>query len=363
MARPPATIKVHPQVIGEDVLDSLLEGCQLISYDWRYLYVNKALVAQSHKSKNQLIGHTMMEAYPGIDKTEMFTHLRQVMKDRQPYTMENDFNFPDGSQGWFELRMEPVEQGVLIFSIDITERKKAELHLKELNELKTKFIDIAAHQMRTPVSIIRWTIEIMQGQNANKDPEIVAKGLQTIYKANNDIRVRISDLLTALNIEESRVTLDKKNVQLEDVATSVVKKLQADAHEKDITLSLVKPDSNLPPILADRECMEDIVTKLIHNAIIYTNSKGKVTVKLYINKESVRFEVADNGVGIPETDKKSVFERFFRGANASTMQPNGYGLGLYIVKYFVSSHNGTIGFSSTENKGSVFWFELPPASP
>ena len=106
--------------------DRLLEGCQVIGTDFRYLYVNSAVVEQGRSTKEELIGHTMMEVYPGIETTAMFSTLRGCMESREPAEMENEFTYPDGSTGWFMLKMEPVPEGVFILSIDITSRKRAE---------------------------------------------------------------------------------------------------------------------------------------------------------------------------------------------------------------------------------------------
>ena len=103
-------------------LDNMLEGCQIIGFDWRYLYLNGAASGHGRSAKEELLGHTMMEMYPGIEDTEMFTHLRHCMEERLPHTMENEFTFPDGATGWFELSIEPVPEGVLVLSQDITER-------------------------------------------------------------------------------------------------------------------------------------------------------------------------------------------------------------------------------------------------
>jgi PAS domain S-box-containing protein len=112
-------------------MDSMLEGCQIIDHDWRYIYVNEAVVRQGRRSKKELIGHTMMEMYPDIENTEMFNRLQNAMTKRIPHQMENLFIFPDGSKGWFELRIEPVPEGVLILSIDITQHKQLEEELKK----------------------------------------------------------------------------------------------------------------------------------------------------------------------------------------------------------------------------------------
>jgi PAS domain S-box-containing protein len=108
----------------QTTLDSMLEGCQIIDYDWRYAYINEAGARQGRRTKKELLGHTMMEMYPGIEKTEVFSYLRDCMNRRIAHKMENEFVFPDGSKGWFELRIEPVPEGVLILSMDITEQRK-----------------------------------------------------------------------------------------------------------------------------------------------------------------------------------------------------------------------------------------------
>jgi len=111
------------------VVDSLLEGFQVVGPDYRYLYVNATAARHGRRERRELVGVTMVEAYPGIDTTEMFGVLRRCMEERTPAMMENAFAFPDGSLGWFELRFEPVPAGVAILSVDITDRKQAEVAL------------------------------------------------------------------------------------------------------------------------------------------------------------------------------------------------------------------------------------------
>lgn len=116
------------------VLDTLLEGCQIISFDWKYIYVNDVVAIHGRLSKNTLLGKTMMEVYPGIEQTHMFSVLRECMEKRTTHIMENEFAFSDGSKGWFELRFNPVPEGVFILSLEITERKAAEQHIHWLLE-------------------------------------------------------------------------------------------------------------------------------------------------------------------------------------------------------------------------------------
>ncbi len=115
-------------------LDHMLEGCQIIGFDWHYLYMNDAACRHGRQSRENLLGKTMMEAYPGIEDSELFALLEDCMKERHFHQIENEFNFPDGSSGWFELSIQPVPEGMFILSIEITERKTAELELRQREE-------------------------------------------------------------------------------------------------------------------------------------------------------------------------------------------------------------------------------------
>ena len=115
-------------------LENLLEGCQIIDFEYRYIFINKVASEQGKKTAEELHGHTMMEMYPGIETTPMFSVLQQCMKDRVPRQMGNEFNFDDGTNGWFHLSFEPVPEGVFIMSTNIIDRKQAATELAIANK-------------------------------------------------------------------------------------------------------------------------------------------------------------------------------------------------------------------------------------
>jgi len=141
-------------------LDAMMEGCQIIGYDWRYLYINEPGARQGRHSRDELIGRTMMECYPGIERTDMFKKLAHCMKERIPQYMENRFTYPDGSKGCFELKIQPVEEGIFILSVDISERKRVEDELsKNVSILLEvgKLANIGGWELDLETMDLRWT--------------------------------------------------------------------------------------------------------------------------------------------------------------------------------------------------------------
>src|ERR1035437_7575876 len=118
----------------------MMEGCQIIGFDYTYLFLNKIALIQSNITKEEIIGKTMDECYPGIENNELFSVIRRCMEKRMSEDMENEFSYPDGKKRSFKLRLEPVPEGVFILSEDITERKIAEEALLESNKRFNKLV-------------------------------------------------------------------------------------------------------------------------------------------------------------------------------------------------------------------------------
>ena len=140
------------QLSNYTILDDLIEGCQIISPDWKYIYVNNAAAKQNNLNKDDILGKTVMEVYPDIENTELFFKFEKCMNEKIPLSFENEFTFPDGHKAWFEAKIDPVPEGIFILSADITERKKAENELKESEEKYRHWFedDLAGNFIATP---------------------------------------------------------------------------------------------------------------------------------------------------------------------------------------------------------------------
>ncbi|MFA6098911.1 MAG: HAMP domain-containing sensor histidine kinase [Patescibacteria group bacterium] len=236
---------------------------------------------------------------------------------------------------------------------------KLNRRLKEIDQMKTEFISVASHQMRTPLSATKWVLRmILDGDLGPLNPqqrEMLAKGYQT----NERMIGLINDLLNVSRIEEGRFQYRFIHMSLEEVVESVVQELYNVVKKKAIKFEYKKPRSPLPKVNIDPQKMRLVLQNLLDNAIKYTPKGNKVVLSMLYEENQVICSIADGGVGIPAYQQSRIFSKFFRADNVIRMQTDGSGLGLFIVKSIVENHQGTVWFESTEGKGTTFYFSLP----
>ena len=230
---------------------------------------------------------------------------------------------------------------------------------KELDLLKAGFVATASHQLRTPLSSIKWALDILlKGElgSLNQEQKDLIKKTLT---ANEHLIALVADLLDVSRIEEGRFGYNFILGDINQVTERVFNELKADAQRRHIDLRLKKPAKSLPYVSFDPNKLDISIRNIIDNAIKYTKPGGYVEIELRPEKYSLLLMVKDNGIGIPKEDQKFIFIKFFRAKNALRFQPEGSGLGLFIAKSIAEKHNILISFDSQENKGSAFVLQFP----
>lgn len=245
------------------------------------------------------------------------------------------------------------ELGNIVILHDITREKLVE-------RMKTEFVSIAAHQLRTPLSAIKWILKMFLDGDIGQMSETQSQFLQKTYDSNERMIHLVNDLLNVARIEEGRFLQKMQEYDIVGVFLEVVGTLKEEAEKKGLSFNYVLPSNDLPKINIDKEKIIMALRNIIENAIFYTKAGGiDILVDYSAPRSEFKVRVRDTGIGIPENQKNRIFSRFFRGGTALKTETEGSGLGLFIAKNIIEAHNGKIWFDSQEGKGTTFYFTLP----
>ncbi len=229
--------------------------------------------------------------------------------------------------------------------------------LQQNHENQMQFIASASHELRTPLSAILATNECC----ITATPQEQAGFFQTIRKEGRRMNTLIDDLLTLAHSDSGRFLIEKKEVELDTLCTNAYEAFEPLCRQKKLTLSLTLPDVPLPRLSCDPDRIAQVLSILLHNAVSYTPENGFVSLSLTCRqdrKNLFEITVSDTGVGIPDSDKKRIFSRFYR-AEKSRSTKGHFGLGLSIAYEIISAHHGRISVQDNLPCGSVFVVRLP----
>jgi len=229
----------------------------------------------------------------------------------------------------------------------------------EIDRMKSDFISLASHQLRTPLSSIKtYSHMLMDGYMGEVTPA-QRKSLRTIVGAANRMNELISTLLNITRIESGNVTVTRKAVNVARLAEEVIKEHSLAASDKEISVELKTGSKPLPSVPTDPLLFKEVLNNLVSNGIKYTPQNGSVTLTIQNRRYDMQFTVTDSGMGIPKYSQEQIFTKFFRAHNVVKQETSGTGLGLYLVKGLVDALEGKIWFESTEGKGTSFFVTLP----
>ena len=247
---------------------------------------------------------------------------------------------------------------IILFVITFSMTRSLE-GLAEASRLKSEFISIISHQLRSPLSSLKWALEILISGRFGKIEGKPADYLQILADNAKRMGELISSLLIVSRIEQGRFPLHKAGFSLINLAEEAIAEFKPVAIASNIEIVLETAKSNLPQAFGDSSQLKLVVENFIDNAVRYTKGAGKVAVAIAFQNDKLLFSVKDGGVGIPKEDQKHIFQKFFRSGNVLKYQTQGSGLGLYIAKSIIEKSGGKIGFKSEQDKVSTFWFTIP----
>ena len=226
------------------------------------------------------------------------------------------------------------------------------------NKMKTEFVSIASHQLKTPISEMRWEMELLKSKYSSGLSEKQLEIINEVAHSGEKMGRLVNDLLDTARIDQGSLALAKDNINLRDMIDELVQsqKALANASNVELVVSFDEGDFN---IVADKRRISVVLDNLISNAIKYIGKSGMVEIILERKDDLVQVCIRDNGVGIPRSEQARIGEKFFRSNNPIKNKTYGTGLGLYIAKNIVEQSGGSLWFKSIENVGSEFYFTLP----
>ncbi len=342
------------------IIDSIPNGLLVTSKDGNIFLVNRELENILDLRVNDVLGKFIYNVLPDIQlNVNTLTGGDKDPLNVNPKSRHTSFFSYISSNNKKNIILENTSNpiilnddilGAVYVFRDTTQERTTERAQKE-------FVSLASHQLRTPITSIKWNSEIILS-NESIDSEVrIAAG--DIYKEGSRMEKLVNSLLNLSRIDLGKIQFNTQEIQLDKYIDSLSKTLHSEIDAKNISFEtdiLFKSSIKNDPVYLDI-----IILNILHNSIKYSNTNGIIKLKIdsLSNQEKLIITVSDTGIGIPQSQQSQIFGRLFRADNAKNCQPDGNGLGLYVVKKLIELMNGTVWFESKENQGTTFFLELP----
>ncbi len=342
-------------ILTEAIINNFTDGLMILDRDEKIVKINPQLEKTFLLKSKQIKGKDIRE----LKRNPLFFKAINLILNKKGIKEVKRAEFSPQEKMTIELTSVPIvnkgeKKGYLLMFHDISRQEFIE-------KLKTEFVTLSAHQLRTPLSGIKWNLKMLIDGSFGKLTEEQKEFLEKTYRANERMIKLINDLLDVTKIEEGRYLYYVKKENIIETAEEVIRSLKEKIEQKNLDFKFLKPEEKIPKLNMDKERIAICIQILLVNAITYTNPGGKVTISIKHdkNKKEILLTVKDTGIGIPKAQQKRIFTKFYRASSAIKMETTGSGLGLYIAKNTVETHKGKIWFESEEGKGSTFYFTLP----
>ena len=339
-------------------LDNASDNVIITDPQGTVVYVNKAIETVTGYTPEEVVGKKSGALWKTPMTFEYYKELWDTIQQKKVFAGEIQNRRKDGTIYTASISISPIldEKGAIDFFVaierDITREKQIDL-------AKSEFVSLASHQLRTPPSIIGWYTETLQSGDLGPLTPKQNEYLTEIYRANQRMVAVINSLLNISRIEMGTFSITPRPIIIRDIIDEAVKELMSRFDHEVIVRKDYDPTLNL--INVDPDIMEIIIDNLLSNAFKYgPPEKTEIDIGLKKEGDSLVLSVKDNGIGIPLKNQGQIFEKLFRADNAVSANPDGTGLGLYMIKkIIVDGIGGKIWFASEENVGTTFYVSIP----
>jgi two-component system phosphate regulon sensor histidine kinase PhoR len=327
----------------------MIEGVIVVDKTGRMVSVNPTVRKIFGVTEEEAKGRLFLEVIRNNDLAEV---INSVLEKGIFISDEITLSLP--VRGIFQVNAVPVSNagmvsGCLVVIHDITE-------MRRLETVRSDFVANVSHELKTPLTSIKGFVETLL-DGALDDKANSRDFLKIIQDHVGRLDSLVNDLLSLAHLESKEILLEKRGVDLRQLAEEVILGFSSQLRKKDINIK-----DELPiglTVQADKVRLGQVFTNLIDNAIKFNNEKGSIKIYCQDTGDKVKIIVEDSGIGIPAKDISRIFERFYRVDKARSRELGGTGLGLSIVKHIVELHGGSVGVESVESLGSKFWLTIP----
>ncbi|MCW2964499.1 MAG: Sensor protein [Actinomycetia bacterium] len=332
-------------------LETIADGVVLLDNDERILLWNNAAEAMTGLAAAHIIGKPAREALPGYAD-----HVVEVDVDGRPQTVPLEIN---GRELWLSFSAVRFEEGTVYAFRDLTEERV-------LEQMRSDFVATVSHELRTPLAAIYGAAVTLRRADLDLGEEMRDRLLEVVADESDRLAQIVNDVLLASHLDSGQLQLRIETVDATKVTETVIDAARTHLPEG-VTLTL-RAAKRLPPVAADEQQLRQVLVNLVENAVKYSPDGGPVEVKVSRGERGVRWAVSDRGLGIPASERRRVFEKFYRLDPNMTRGIGGTGLGLYICRELVRRLDGRIWVEGNEanganghGSGSTFFIEIPVA--